>query len=381
MQELININGIISPKSDIVPLTRGQIEQLEGRFFPGVSQDEIVAAKARIQEWNKGILGNPDYPLVIKLPSQTGSMGDTIRGIHRIDLLRRWSNREPIVSTNIPDLLADHQTVPLPYKLDGAYELMAVLCDTNSAYFVPSKRKGWRRDRALAKAISTIDLMPYSIGVNQLQWLQVVSSAFFGQEVLEFPQAKISFSPEATGRAKRVVDELRIDSSQIPLLVYPDASKGLFYSKHWERESYEQTLDQLNHTWGDRIRIILMTGVDHPEETAAISNILGRNRIPHQVLAQNRNFAEFAAMVAEFGKLDSIMLGTESLVAGHLAPIFGIWSVILGWKDQVFHRVHNPIEHGSIIVEGMPTGRPSVDSVREALDFRVDLRLKNKSVD
>lgn len=365
------------PEPGVLPLSRAEIEENAPAFTADRIRDpnerEILTA---IQRRNHDVLEG-DGQIYLRLKAAPGYLGDLVRGAHWIPLLREWRGREPIIFTNHPQLFFNNQTLSAGQRPEeSGFWIDGIPLVHTHRFRSVLKDDGTQVLSSEDKVTLTYSDPPKLQHLNQLHVLQLLSRAFFGKIVECFPPVELSFSPQNQIRAQQRIEKLEVESSQIPVLIFPDASQTFYSHKRWPYESYGEVLASLQSNWGDRIKTILLTGIDHPQETVDLSAYLSNLGVRHKVLPAVKNLGEFAALLSEFAQRKAILLGTESLVAGHLGPVSGIWSVVIGWNLS-YNRFYRPVEEGCTMVEN-PEGRyPSIEQVIEALDYRIHLRLAN----
>lgn len=303
-------------------------------------------------------------------------MGDLIRGAHWIPLLREWSGREPIIFTNHPQLFFNNQTLSAGQRPEkSGFWIDGIPLVHTHRFRSVLKDDGTQVLSAEDKVTLTYSDPPKLQHLNQLQVLQLLSRAFFGKTIECFPPVELSFSPQNQMRAQQRIEKLEVESSQIPVLIFPDASQTFYPQKCWPYESYGKVLASLQSNWGDRIKTILLTGVDHPQGTEGLGAYLSDLGVKHEVLPMIKDLGEFAVLLSEFAQRRAILLGTESLVAGHLGPVLGVWSVVLGWNSG-YNRFYRPVEPGCTMVESAEGRYPTTEQVIGALDYRIHLRFQ-----
>lgn len=368
-----------SPESGVVPLTREEIEESVPAFIDdrirNADGGEILTA---IQRWNNDILES-DGQIYLRLKAAPGYLGDLVRGAHWIPLLREWSGREPVIFTNYPQLFFNNKTLSVGQRpQEGNFWIDGIPLVHTHRFRPVFKDDGTQVLSTEDKVTLTYSDPPPLQHLNQLQVLQLLSHAFFGKTVEYFPPVDLLFSPQNQMRAHQRVEKVGIEPSQIPLLIFPDASQTFYRHKRWPYESYGEVFASLQNNWGDRIKTILLTGIDHPQETADLSAYLSNLGVRHKVLPAVKNLGQFAALLSEFAQRRAILLGTESLVAGHLGPVLGIWSVVIGWNSG-YNRFYRPVEEGCTTVESAEGRYPTTEQVIGALDYRIHLRFQQTS--
>lgn len=349
---------------DTTPLEKGEIEKGVNRL---VSSD----AQKVFQRWNQAVLIS-DKLIYLKLRGDRGTLGDMVRGSYWIPFLEQWSGREPVVVTKVPQIFRDYECLPLNADLSADGFMMDGAPIFRGGIIAPRKQD--TQFEEVAKFLEPA--FPAALlCMNQFHIFQLLSFAYFGKIVEDVPQVALSFDKQSCDKATQMVEALDLKAEAIPLLVYPDASKNLFPKKSWGIDYYKETISSLHGILGDKLRVILMTGIDHPQVTENLSSIITAAGVPHDVLEETRDLAELGALIEEFAKKGAVMLGTESLVAGHLAPMLGVWSVVIGWNPS-YNMIYRPMEIGSALIGGKDSYQPKPKQIIEALNERISKRLR-----
>lgn len=351
---------------DTTPLEKGEIEKGVNRL---VSSD----AQKVFQRWNQAVLSG-DKPIYLKLRGDLGTLGDMVRGSYWIPFLEQWSGRKPVIVTKVPQIFRAYQCLPLSANLSADGYMMDGAPIFRGGIIAPR-----RQDTQFEEVAKFLEpAFPAALlCMDQFHIFQLLSFAYFGKIVENIPQVALSFDKQACDKAIQMVEALDLRTEAIPLLVYPDASKNLFPKKSWDTDYYKETISSLHDIWGDKLRVILLTGVDHPQVTENLSSVITVAGVPHDVLGETRDLAELGSLIEEFAKKGAVMLGTESLVAGHLAPMLGVWSVVIGWNSR-YNEIYRPMEIGSALVGGKDGSQPKPKQIIEALNERISKKLNSQ---
>lgn len=372
-------------RESVRPLTAAQIQEYYCSrlgYLSRVNGREAVDLEkifGEIREHNVRSLTDRRKPVCLGIVLYEGCLGEMVRATHWIPLIREWSGQEPLIFTSHPQIFAGNKTVTVEEHSRNGHFLDVYSLVLGNARTMEPGRGDWD--------LILMDLKYYHQYYHRynrgrqimhlLHGLQIASYELFGKTVETFPAAEISFSPAAHQEAANLVESLDIVASQVPLLVYLDASKGMFSDKRWQFESYWSVLRNLRADFGEKMRVVILTGVDHPWESEQLVDVLG-HRIPYVRMEQIPDIGILGAFLEKLAQKGAVMLGTDSFVPGHLFPIVGGWSVVLGWDFTNGGRGHNyyrPVEEGCVTLENRNHGFPSPEQVQRALALRVGARL------
>lgn len=369
-------------ESEVVPLTSDQIIEMGDEMVVTSIPNRQTDIEG-IRKWNVGILQDPEAVVNLHIACGPGDLGDMIRGAHWIPVFRNIIGRKPLIFSNYPQLFnsferARQDKLRKSLHLTNDYWFyclptdMHLLLEPNTTY-----RRQAEDFEYLSVESRNLEMRRPFVQHN-LHRLQLYSYLAFGELITEFPHAEISLSPQVKRAGDKVYQDLDLDESALPVLVYPDASALLFDEKKWYKEDYIQTLEELYKTWTNQINITLLTGISHPGETYRIAELLDKQKIPYKLVGKVKNLGSFASLVQNFAQRKAVMLGTESMAAGHLAPILGIWSVVLGWGSKPTISEYRPVEEGCTVVMSKEDYKyPSSEEVLQALNPRIEARLES----
>lgn len=363
-------------ESEVSHLTRPQIEETSQELLDGIDQTVTRRGVGEIRAWNNAVLENSLDPIILVLHPQRNLLGDIIRASHWIPLLKHWAGRALSISSEQSNIFADEINIGPSSNIDYSWILRGLFLHQRALFKNDSlSSMDQLYFKQIYQYVSEIEDVLISSQLNNFQRTQLSSYIYFGRFVEELPKAEISFSGESRSKAKSLYEEVLLDG-ELPVLVSPDASSLHFFHKKWATKSYVEILTEIQGLWGERIRIILITGTEHPFETELLGNSLDKAKVPHTRLGIVRDLGTFGALIEMFAKRNAVMLGTESMVTAHLGPVLGAWSVVLGWEDLELINHYRPPEAGCTVVIGKNSdGRPAPKQVLEALNPRIEARL------